>query len=208
MALWKKVPIPEYEGLYEVSDEGEVRNLRSGRLLRPKQTKAGYYRVALANHGVVRSVSIHRLVALAFVDNPNGKQTVNHINEIKTDNRAENLEWATSCEQNIHGTRIERSVAHTNYKARRIDYSVVSAKHNYGSQEMCNRKRCKAYLNGVLFGMYSSQRAAAQSTGVCPAKVSECLRGKRKSCKGFVFKEIEEFPIAVTKVRFPEEVGK
>ena len=204
MTLWKKVPIPEYEDLYEVSNKGDVRSLRSGRLLQPKQTKVGYYRVTLANHGAVRTVSIHRLVALAFVDNPNGKPTVNHINEIKTDNRVENLEWATNYEQNVHGTRIERAVAHTNYKARGIDYSVVAAKHNYGSQQMCNRKRCKAYLNGVLFGTYSSQRAAAQSTGVCTAKVSECLRGKSKSCKGFTFEEIEEFPIAVTKIRFPE----
>ena len=204
MALWKKVPIPEYEDLYEVSTEGEVRSLRSGRLLQPKQTKVGYHRVALANHGAVRSVLIHRLVALAFVDNPNGKPTVNHINEIKTDNRAENLEWATSYEQNVHGTRIERAVAHTNYKARGIDYSAVAAKHNYGSQKMCNRKGCKAYLNGVLFGIYSSQAAAAQATGVCTSNVSECLSGKKKSCKGFTFEEIEEFPIAVTKLRFPE----
>lgn len=76
-----------YEGYYKVSDDGKVWSCRREKYLKPKKSKAGYYRVSFSVHGSYKTFSIHRLVALAFIPNPLGKPTVNHKNEIKTDNR-------------------------------------------------------------------------------------------------------------------------
>jgi len=106
--MWKD--IEGYEGLYKISDKGEVKSLpkdhRYGskieRILKPKIDKDGYYGVSLCKNGKVKSKKIHRLVAQMFISNPNNKPTVNHINAIVNDNRLENLEWATHSEQNYH----------------------------------------------------------------------------------------------------------
>lgn len=109
-------PIKGYEGLYEVSDLGRVRSLdrynkgrvRRGRILRHYVTGSEYYQVCLSKEGAQRNIAVHRLVAEAFVPNPHGKDTVNHINEDKLDNRACNLEWLTRKENLNYGTRAER----------------------------------------------------------------------------------------------------
>lgn len=101
MENWK--PIEGYEGLYEVSTAGAVRNLkRNGYTLKALTVTHGYKAVALHKEGKRKMMLIHRLVAAAFIPNPENKPQVNHINGIKTDNRAENLEWATSQENLQH----------------------------------------------------------------------------------------------------------
>lgn len=104
MEIWKC--IKGYENLYEISSYGNVKSL--ARIVYHKgknqyytknefimrQSKRGdYLRVGLHKDGKCITFSVHRLVALNFIDNPNNLKTVNHINEIKTDNRVENLEW-------------------------------------------------------------------------------------------------------------------
>ena len=189
---WKNVTIKGYENLYKISDSGDVLSVRSGRLLSPKIEKTGYVRVTLSKNGVAKRCAIHRLVALAFIDNPDGKPTVNHKNENKKDNRVENLEWATNAEQNVYGTRIKRAVSHTDYKGRKIDYKAVAEKHNYNNENMCHRMPVSVWRieNGelILFGKYKSQKEASQNTGVSKGKVSQCVSGVKISCKGFVFK--------------------
>ena len=191
MERWKNVPLNEYKDAYRVSDKGRVLSVRNNMILKPKMSKAGYYRVGLSVNGEVKLVPIHRLVAMAFVENPDHKPTVNHKNEIKTDNRAENLEWATVAEQNVYGPRIERARAHTNYSARRINYAEVAQKHDYSLEEMCNRKRTRVIKNGKEW-IFETQRKAAEFTGLSKGKVSLCATGKKKSCKGFVFEDITE----------------
>ena len=88
---------------YEISQEGTVRNLKTNKILTNSIDGAGYYTVGLQIAlGVRRTHKIHRLLMEAFVPNPEGKKTVNHINGIKTDNRFENLEWATYQENSKH----------------------------------------------------------------------------------------------------------
>jgi hypothetical protein len=96
-------PISGYEGFYEVSDNGEVRNSRTGRILKQKVERNGYVRVHLSKDGTARSLLLHRVVANTFIPNPNGLLTVNHLDEDKTNNRLSNLEWANMSRQNSYG---------------------------------------------------------------------------------------------------------
>lgn len=93
---WK--PIEGYEGLYEVSDQGRVRSLRKDIILKPSTPDKywSYKRVYLCNEGKQVTIGVHRLVAQAFIPNPESKSQVNHINGDKTDNRALNLEWVSA----------------------------------------------------------------------------------------------------------------
>ncbi|MGM8137504.1 NUMOD4 domain-containing protein [Enterococcus italicus] len=106
LKMWKD--IIGYEGLYEVSSCGEVRNVRTDKLLKLSMGTCGYYRVNLRKNLKPRTFLVHRLVAEAFLDNADGKPQVNHIDENKTNNSVENLEWCTSKHNANHGTRIER----------------------------------------------------------------------------------------------------
>lgn len=84
-----------------IRKNGRIDN-RKGRILKPALDKYGYHRVTFSYNGKRKSYSVHRLVATAFIPNPENKPTVNHKNGIKTDNSIENLEWATQSEQKRH----------------------------------------------------------------------------------------------------------
>ena len=113
MIIWK--PIPGWEDYYEVSDEGNVKSLerivtfgkggeklKKESILKARINSNGYPAINLCKNGKCKQIENHRLVALTFIDNPHNKPSVNHINGIKTDNRVENLEWATWSEQQRH----------------------------------------------------------------------------------------------------------
>ena len=108
--------IPGYEGLYQVSNLGNVKSLhynKSNRqvILKPKLTKTGYCRVGLHSKGVSKDFYIHRLVAEAFLDNPNNLSDVNHKDENKTNNNINNLEWVSHEYNMNYGTIKERIAA-------------------------------------------------------------------------------------------------
>ncbi|MBR2558635.1 MAG: NUMOD4 motif-containing HNH endonuclease [Methanobrevibacter sp.] len=116
MEEWRD--IEGYEGLYQISDWGNVKRLeriieryssRANRNITIKQKEkiykgikndGGYYITSLTKNGTHNVVSVHRLVAKAFITNPENKPFVDHLNTIKTDNRAENLRWCTREENN------------------------------------------------------------------------------------------------------------
>ena len=126
--VWKDVV--DYEGLYKVSDKGNVYSVarkdsigrnRGGRILKPQCNRGGYLIVSLCKNGKLKTKSVHRLVADAFIPNPKGFLEVNHKNENKTNNELSNLEWCTR-EYNInHGTLIERSAQARSKKVRAVN---------------------------------------------------------------------------------------
>lgn len=91
-----------YEGYYQVSNTGKVYSVRSRKLLALTFEKGGYVSVELNVKGKNKRLKVHRLVAEAFLDNPNKKRTVNHKNSIRDDNDISNLEWATHSENIKH----------------------------------------------------------------------------------------------------------
>lgn len=96
MSEWR--PCVGYEGRYEVSDAGEVRNARNGRLRKQRLSDRGYPEVFLEK----KTWRVHRLVALAFVPNPENLPTVNHIDRVKANNAKTNLEWASNLDNHRH----------------------------------------------------------------------------------------------------------
>jgi hypothetical protein len=112
--IWK--PIPGYEGLYEVSNEGRIKTLRNKRILKPNINSTGYEQVCFCVNGEAHTVQVHRIVAGVFCEKPAGKNIVDHINAIPTDNRAENLRWVTQKENVRFGRMVKRAVIRSDGK--------------------------------------------------------------------------------------------
>jgi len=151
---------------YEVSTEGQVRNKKTGLILKGNCSTWGYLKVNLYTNGKATSKLIHRLVAEAFVPNPDNKSDVNHINEIKTDNRVKNLEWMTSKENNSYGTRIERVVA--------ANSIPIYTLYPDGADEY-----------------FPSATIAAKELGLSRAHIVQVLKGQRKTTGGLRFEYAE-----------------
>jgi hypothetical protein len=100
--IWKDVPM--YEGIYEVSNLGRVKSKTTGQLSTLCKNKKGYLIAKIYLNGQVKNERVHRLVAMTFIPNPDNLPQVNHIDECKTNNCVDNLEWCT-CEYNVdYGT--------------------------------------------------------------------------------------------------------
>ena len=157
-----------YEGLYEVSNLGNVRsiarNTTSGKILKNIPDTKGYLHVGLCKEGKKRTYKVHRLVAEAFIPNPDNLPQVNHKNEDKTDNRVENLEYCDSKYNNNYGTHTERVA-----KARSIPVAQYTK-------------------SGILVQTYEGIKEAARRTGSNRGNIIECCKGKLKSCGGFIWK--------------------
>lgn len=115
------------------------------RLRHFSKSRYGYFHLNLKLRGVSQTLYVHRLVALAFVPNPNGEKTVNHIDGVKTNNRPENLEWASSTENNLHACRVLRKrvkpvvgTCMTTGSVRR--YPSIKAAHDDGFNRCCVTK--------------------------------------------------------------------
>ena len=111
--IWKD--IPNYENLYQISNLGRVRSLhnryKGKQYLKACPNSKGYLLVSLCKNHTQRAFNIHRLVAEAFIPNPNNLPCINHIDENKLNNAVSNLEWCSYQYNNVYGHRIEKSVA-------------------------------------------------------------------------------------------------
>lgn len=112
--------------MYEVSNLGNIKNSNTQNILHHSITKKGYHLVKLYfGGGLHSSHSVHRLVALAFIENPENKPTVNHINGIKSNNAVSNLEWATFSEQELHAFKNDLNHKGENHPAAKLTDDIV-----------------------------------------------------------------------------------
>lgn len=102
--IWK--PVVGCEGFYEVSSMGRIKSLHGkGRFIKLQINRSGYWASGMIMNGKKVFKSVHRLMAIAFLENPENKPAVNHKNGIKTDNNLDNLEWCTFSENTIHAIK-------------------------------------------------------------------------------------------------------
>ena len=173
--IWKDVP--NYEGLYQVSNFGNVKSVSrninnnggfqvlSEKMLVQSVNNKGYCRVELSKDGKRKPFSVHRLVAEVFVDNPENKSQVNHIDENKMNNYFDNLEWCTAKENINHGTHNKRAAETKGCKIKMYDIKMN------------------------LIAEFSSMSEASRKTGVWQQNISKCIAGKREQAGGFIWKK-------------------
>lgn len=127
--IWR--PVVGYENLYEVSNLGRVKSLKrknvpNDRILKHLQIAGGYIGVTLCDKKAVKKCfRVHRLVAIAFIPNPESKPEVNHISGIKTDNRVDNLEWVTPKENMKHAFLLGLSDSGQNHSNAKLSQTQV-----------------------------------------------------------------------------------
>lgn len=179
--IWKD--IPEYENFYQISSLGRVKSLERNvwngkvycvhreRILKPMKNSDGYLQVVLFKGGIRKSFKIHRLVCNAFLPNPYNLPEVNHINEDKTDNRLENLEFCDHIYNCNFGTRNERAAKG---KTNHIKLS----------------KKVKCLETGIV---YPSIQEIERQLGFAHNQISCCCNKKYgyKTVKGFHFEWAE-----------------
>lgn len=186
MEEWKDVI--GYEGLYQVSNSGKVKRFayynkvssggkqyRKEKLLVPVKHRNGYFFYGLCKDGVGKHIFAHRIVAEAFIPNPNNLPFINHKDENKENNVVSNLEWCTSqynnTYNNIHKKRIE----------------IRSRRHPKG---VCvNSRNVYQYtLDGVFVKEYESTSEAARICGYSQSMIARCARGERSKYKNYVWR--------------------
>ena len=154
---WKD--IPNFEGCYQVSNYGKVRSFLTGHKgFRKKEpvmrainlTHDGYQKVRLIANGKDVTARVHRLVAEVFVPNPDGKETVNHIDGNKQNNRADNLEWTDRHEQLDHAYRLglkkaQRGCDNTQSKLTPEQVTAIRAEYKKYSRDFSSVKLAKKY---------------------------------------------------------------
>lgn len=181
--MWKV--IKGYEGLYEVSDEGEIRSvdhlisnnghpvITKGVMKRARKKGNGYWVVDLWKDGVKKTRHVHRLVAEAFIDNPENKETVNHIDGNPSNNKSDNLEWATYREQNIHF----------------YQHGLKSNENINKAVKAMNKAQAKQVLCVETNAVYQSANDASRHFGRNDGSfISMCCRGERKTAYGYTWK--------------------
>lgn len=182
-------PVCGYEGLYFVTADGEVTNAR-GRVMK-QRVKIGhgtcYKRVSLYKNGEYRTKYVHRLVAEAFVPNPENYPFVNHKDEDGTNNKAENLEWCTACYNTNYGTARERQrkkligVPHTDEHKRKISNSL----YRHYSEGFIGR-RVVCVETGVV---YDSVAQASRDLGISEGTVRMSCSRKSKKGRKYTFRD-------------------
>lgn len=174
MEIWKE--LKGYEGLYEISNFGKVRSIERiddrGRKLKSKTlatrtNNMGYEYISLNSSGIRKTYRLHRLVAMTFIENPNKFSEVNHKDENKLNNKADNLEWCSRIYNANYGTLKARSVEKRKGKGKKvIQYTI----------------------DGILLKEFNTLLEASKSVSGKATNISACCKGKYKTSYGYKWK--------------------
>ena len=161
---WREVK--EYSN-YEVNQLGEIRHKKRQKILKPRDNNGGYQYVNFKINGKNTNFAVHRIVANAFIPNPNGYTEVNHKDYNKKNNCVDNLEWVSSSQ---------------------------NKQHSYLKQE--NKKSRGKAINqytkeGIFLKTFDSVSDAAKELGCCVAAISNCCLGRTKTSQGFRWSFVE-----------------
>ncbi len=167
--------IPNYEGIYKISNFGRVKKLRklkyiSPIILKARFTPTGYQILNIYKNGIVENFRLHRILAEIFIPNPLNKPQLNHINGIKHDNRIINLEWCT----------ISENVQHS--------YDMGLNKRRFSSENKRSRRVIQMSLSGENIREWNSIRDAAIGIKFYASGIGVACRGKAKTANGFKWK--------------------
>lgn len=169
---------------YEVSNEGEVRNITTGLVLKPRDNGAGYLYVDLYVNKEAARRYIHRLVAETFIPNTNNKPEVNHIDEDKANNSVSNLGWVTAKENSNYGTKTERMKNNLEWKKSNAE--------NLQRLRESNSKPIIVIYRDSTYEDYPSASIAARELGLNQGNIWRVLNGKYKTTGGLKFEYAEE----------------
>lgn len=185
MEEWRD--IKGYECVYQVSNKGRIRSLDrygkhsentvrklKGQILKPFPVQAGYLAIYLCNKDGKKSFRVHRLVAFAFLPNPELKQEVNHKDGNRQNNNADNLEWVTKSENQTHSYRI---LHRTPARLGKLN-------------ELCQKsKPVNQYsIDGELLKTWPSTMEVERATGWFASNIAGCCRGVHNSAYGYRWK--------------------
>ena len=156
MEIWRD--IPSYKGYYMASNMGRIKSLRNNKILAQNYQNGGYLTVSLSVNGRHKVCTVHRLVAMAFIDNPSGYRDVNHKDGRKDNNNISNLEWVS------HSDNIKHS--YIQLKQRRNDVAVICVETNQ---------------------MFNSILEASKKAGVSPSAIQHAISGITKKAGGYTW---------------------
>ena len=192
--IWKD--IQGYEGLYQVSNLGRVKSLgrfiesrlkgvdkvwKAERILKTCKRTNGYIGVGLRKNGKGKNFNIHRLVAIAFLDNPENKPQVNHIDGNKKNNNVSNLEWVTNSENQKHA-----------YKHGLIKTIPTEDRYNYDKEHHMSKKVRQLDMNGNVIAEYFSFAQAARAVGLKSyTNISNAAKNDKLTAKGYKWELVE-----------------
>lgn len=189
--IWK--PIIGYENLYEISNLGRVKRLSvirpmvskvgnptqrfyKEKILKPQKWSNEYLFIMLSKDKQTKQYSLHRLVAIHFIPNPDSKPEVNHKYGNKNDCRASSLEWSTPSENQKHSYDV-------------LKRCVVKNGDKLRGSKMPSAKRVNQYdMNNNFIRKWDSMGEIERNTGISQSSVSNCCRGVSKYAKGYIFK--------------------
>lgn len=179
--IWKD--IKGYIGLYQVSNMGHIKSLNYNhtgiaKQLHWKYHKNGYATVMLCKNGEKKNKSVHVLVAQAFIENHENLPCVNHIDGDKLNNSVENLERVT----------YQQNTRHAIKNGLRTDSNMRG---KTGALNPSSKKVIQAKRDGTVVQIWSCISDAARDVGCSPCTIINCIKGRLKSCKGYVWRYAE-----------------